>query len=75
MMVAGRPAKVLLIDSNVYFAKRLGEALQQVGFEVLTHHQVPPNDGGLALGQAAVSVLTALDEGQERAKKGSVIGG
>jgi CheY-like chemotaxis protein len=36
--------RVLLIDSNVYFAKRLGEALQQVGFEV-----VPCTSGVYAL--------------------------
>ena len=27
--------RILLIDSNVYFAKRLGDALKQQGFEVV----------------------------------------
>jgi CheY-like chemotaxis protein len=31
--------RILLIDSNVYFAKRLGDALQQQGFEVLPSAQ------------------------------------
>ncbi len=35
---AGQP-KVLLIDSNVYFSKRLGDALKKEGFEVLTSSQ------------------------------------
>lgn len=39
MIVAGRPAKILLIDSNVYFAKRLGDALKREGFEVLSSTQ------------------------------------
>jgi len=39
MMVAGRPAKILLIDSNVYFSKRLGDALRKEGFEVISATQ------------------------------------
>jgi CheY-like chemotaxis protein len=36
---APRPLKILLIDSNVYFAKRLGDALKREGFEVATSSQ------------------------------------
>lgn len=39
MIPAGRPAKILLIDSNVYFAKRLGDALKREGFEVVSSTQ------------------------------------
>ena len=38
-MIAGRAAKILLIDSNVYFAKRLGDALKREGFEVQSSTQ------------------------------------
>jgi CheY-like chemotaxis protein len=34
MMVPGKPARILLIDSNVLFAKRLSDALKREGFEV-----------------------------------------
>jgi CheY-like chemotaxis protein len=34
MIFSGRPAKILLIDTNVYFSKRLGDALKREGFEV-----------------------------------------
>src|SRR6201984_815126 len=33
-MVAGKSAKILLIDTNVYFSKRLSHALKREGFEV-----------------------------------------
>jgi CheY-like chemotaxis protein len=38
-MIPGRPAKILLIDSNVYFTKRLTDALKKEGFEVLSSTQ------------------------------------
>ena len=39
MIVAGRPAKILLIDTNVYFSKRLSDALKREGFEVTASTQ------------------------------------
>src|SRR5438045_9134081 len=39
MIAPGRPAKILLIDTNVYFSKRLSDALKREGFEVNTSTQ------------------------------------
>jgi len=50
MMIPGKPARILLIDSNVLFAKRLGDALKREGFEVTTTTQ-------------AAFALTALEYG------------
>ena len=49
---------VVALSGGVFQNRRLVELLvpdlEQSGFEVLRHRQVPPNDGGIALGQAAV---------------------
>ena len=43
------------VFQNRYLTERASAALEAGGFTVHTHHQVPPNDGGIALGQAAMS--------------------
>lgn len=40
---------------NVYLLGRTVEALRRVGFGVSLHTMVPPNDGGISLGQAVIA--------------------
>jgi len=40
---------------NVYLVERAVAALRANGFEVFLHARVPPNDGGISLGQAVIA--------------------
>jgi hydrogenase maturation protein HypF len=43
------------VFQNAVLTERTAAALGQAGFEVAIHRLVPPNDGGLALGQAVIA--------------------
>jgi len=49
------------VFQNAYLTELTVRLLTEAGFQCYTHQQVPPNDGGIALGQV---VLAAQGERQ-----------
>ena len=57
--MAGVDGPVVLsggVFQNALLVELTRDRLEVAGFDVLTHRLVPPNDGGLALGQAYLSL-------------------
>lgn len=46
------------VFQNAFLANRSAELLESAGFRMYTHQRVPPNDGGVALGQAMLAALS-----------------
>lgn len=53
------------VFQNRVLLEQLIMRLEQSRFRVLTHHQIPANDGGIALGQAAVAAARAIVKTKE----------
>ena len=47
---------------NRLLTERAAHQLRQVGFEVLLHKHVPPNDGGISLGQVAITAARLTEK-------------
>lgn len=48
------------VFQNAYLSDRLGAMLEDDGLKVFRHGRVPPNDGGISLGQAVVAARSLM---------------
>ena len=48
------------VFQNKLLTEKVYDLLTSGGFQVFTHRLAPPNDGGIALGQAAIAGRAAL---------------
>jgi hydrogenase maturation protein HypF len=71
----GRVALAGGVWQNALLDRLVHEALEGSGLEVLAARRVPPNDGGLALGQAAVAGWASLAGGSAGGTAGGLVGG
>jgi hydrogenase maturation protein HypF len=54
------------VMQNAVLFEQLSQRFAACGLVVLTHRQVPANDGGIALGQAAIAASRALARTEQR---------
>ncbi len=53
------------VFQNVTLLQLTVDLLEQQGFKVFTHSEVPANDGGIALGQSIMAIAQMLKRGQQ----------
>lgn len=49
------------VFQNFWLLSKIKTWLEERGFEVFVHHQVPTNDGGISLGQAVIGLRRLKD--------------
>jgi hydrogenase maturation protein HypF len=54
------------VFQNRILSELVETSLKFSGYNVLTHHQVPANDGGISLGQALITAAQTLNDKKER---------
>jgi hydrogenase maturation protein HypF len=48
------------VFQNALLTEVVEEGLRRKGFTVLVHSAIPPNDGGISIGQAAIAAFAAV---------------